>query len=106
MPAAAGVAGGGEAPARTGLDGRHAAEVEVEPAPADDVVTERGEPIRRAARLDVHLGALEVEARRRDRLGDRKPVTGDVRHDLEDRAAQANRAGAAEDEPRAALLEH
>ena len=44
-----------------------------------------------------------MEAREVDRLLDRHPVDGDVDHDLHDRAAQAQRARAADDEARLAL---
>ena len=54
--------------------------------------------------MDVRL--LEVHARPLDRLAHVEPVPDDVVHDLEDRAAQAHRAGAADDEARTIAAEH
>ena len=87
------------------LDRVRAAEVEVAAPPADDVVAHRLEPVelrRVEAALAVHVRLLDVHARRGrspPRRRGRAPTT--LRDHLHDRAAQPDRAGAADDEPRA-----
>ncbi len=85
-----------------------AAEEHVARAPAHDVVAARLE--RRdlglvGSGLDVQRLALEMDARRRDRILHPEPVVDHVHHGLHDRAAQARRAGAAEDEMRLAVAQ-
>ena len=53
----------------------------------------------------MEIVAFDVNARALDRLRDRGAAQNGIR-DLRDRAGQANRAGAAEREPRAAVVEH
>ena len=93
------------------LDRRDAAEEEVAPAPAGQLVAERLEPVERrgidvvaALALDERL--VQVHARPRHRLLQRQAVADRVHHRLHDRSAQAYRAGAAEHQPRPPVGEH
>src|SRR2546425_723031 len=102
VAAAARVAGGGERPARCKLDRGDAAEVEVPPPPARQLVAALLEAIelpRVRAALAVHVRLVEVDARRGDSLVDGKAVVDHVDDGLEDRAAEPDGARAADDEP-------
>src|SRR5688572_29468352 len=109
MAAAARVAGCGERIVVPSLDGRGAAEVEVLTAPADELVTEALEAVELggiAATLAVDVAVVDVDPRRGDRLLDGHPVVDDVDHDLHDRATESDRAGAADDEAGALVVEN
>ena len=83
--------------------GRDTAEVEVAARPAH-AVPALGRDVHQPA-LEVEHVAVDVQARPVDRLGDGRAAQDRV-GDLGDRPGEPNRAGAAEREPRTAVLEH
>src|SRR5207248_7515225 len=99
--ATARVARRGELAVGSHLDCAHAAEIQIASAEADYVLA-----LELDARLAVDVPVGEMEARRLDCVFDSHATTYYVRDHLQDRAAQALRAGRADDEARAAVLEH
>src|SRR6476620_11462390 len=88
------------------LDCRSAAEIKVPRPPADELVAPFLEPVELGgvgAAFAVDMGLFEVHAGTGDRTAHVHAVGSDVEDDLEDRASQANRAGAADDQARPAV---
>src|SRR6266508_665548 len=108
VAAAPQVAGSGEAAVSAHLDRGRAAEVEVGPTPANEVVADALEPVELAlvaASFAVDVPVLNVDAWGRDRLFDSQSVPDDVHDYLEDRTAQPQRARAPDDQPGPAFLQ-
>src|SRR5207244_3080623 len=108
VAAAARVAGRGEGSVFAMLDGRGAAEIEVPPPPAHELVAPALEPVelgRVEPPFAVDMRILEMNARLLDGGADVHPVDDDVEDELQDRTAEPDRAGAADDEPRPSFVE-
>src|SRR5436305_13143590 len=109
VTAAARVAGRGEGSVFAMLDGRGAAEIEVPPPPTDELVAPALHPVELArveAALAMDVRILEMNARLLNRGADVHPVDDDVEDELQDRTAEPDRAGASDDESRAAVVEY
>ena len=91
-------------PSARDLDRRDAAEVEVAPSPADEVVAQRLQPVelrRVAAALAVDVRLVEVDARRVDRLRRRRsPWSTTLTTTCMIAPRRRAEPGAADDEPR------
>ena len=106
VAAAAWISRGSETAVLEQLDRRSAAEKEIPPPPAHELVAPVLEPVelgRVGAALAVKVRFLEMHARLSDRLAHIHAVDGGVEDDLQDRSAQTHRAGTTDDQARPAV---